>query len=62
MAEQRYEYQVEPVFLSPDELRNDRFSLEDTLNEYAGDGWRLDEVLRIDGSSFAFVFARPVES
>lgn len=61
MADRRYEYQVEPVFLSPDELRNDLFRIEDALEEYAADGWVLDEALRIDASSFLFVFARPVE-
>lgn len=61
MADRRYEYEVEPMFLSPDELRDDRFRFEDTLEEYADDGWILDETLRIDGSTFLFVFARPVE-
>lgn len=61
MADRRYEYTVEPVFLSPDELRNDLFRIEDTLEEYAEDGWVLDETVPIDGSSFLFVFARPVE-
>ena len=62
MADQRYEYMVEPIFISPDELRNDRFKFDDTLNEKAGDGWVLDETLRIDSSSFLLVFARPVDS
>ena len=61
MADRRYEYQVEPMFLSPDELRNDRFRIEDTLEEFAGDGWMLDETLRIDASTFLLVFSRPVE-
>lgn len=62
MADQRYEYTVEPVSISPDELRNDRFEIDDTLNEMAGDGWELDDTLRIDGSAFLLVFARPVDS
>lgn len=61
MVDQRYEYTVEPVFISPDELRNDRFEIDDTLNEKASDGWALDSTLRIDSSSFLFVFARPVQ-
>ena len=61
MADQRYEYKVEPIFLSPDELRNQRFKFDDRLNEIAADGWVLDCTLRIDSSSFLFVFARPVE-
>lgn len=61
MADQRYEYTVEPMFISPDELRNDRFKFDDTLNEKASEGWVLDSTLRIDSSSFLFVFARPVE-
>lgn len=61
MADRRYEYQVEPIFLSPDELRNDLFGIEDALEEYAADGWVLDETLRIDASSFLLVFVRPVE-
>ena len=61
MADRRFEYHVEPVFLSPDELRNDLFRIEDTLEEFADEGWVLDETLRVDGSSFLLVFARPVE-
>jgi|AntRauMinimDraft_4_1070384.scaffolds.fasta_scaffold07095_2 hypothetical protein len=62
MADQRYEYRVEPLSVSPDELRNDRFAFEDVLNDAAGDGWVLEEALRVDSSSFVFVFGRPVES
>ena len=62
MAEQRTEYRVEPVSVSPDELRNDRFEFEELLNEVAGDGWVLAETMRVDSSSFVFVFERPVES
>jgi len=60
MAEQRYEYRVEPVTISPDELRNDRYDMEDVLGDAAGDGWALDETLRVDSSTFLFVFERPV--
>jgi hypothetical protein len=59
MADRRFEYQVEPVFVSPDELRNDRFRLEEALDEYAAEGWVLDEALRVDSSTFLFIFARP---
>ena len=61
MADQRFEYQVEPLFLSPDELRNERFEFEDTLGAYAEEGWVLDQTLRVDASTFLFVFRRPVE-
>lgn len=59
MAEQQYEYRVEPIFASPDELQNDRYRFEETLNEIAGDGWVLESTLRVDSSTFLFVFARP---
>lgn len=62
MADQRYEYEVEPLFISPDELRNERYTFEDALNGRASDGWVLDDTLRIDNSSFLFVFRRPVDS
>lgn len=61
MADQRYEYRVEPMSLSPDELRNDRFEIEDTLDEHASEGWILDETLRVNGSSFILVFRRPLD-
>lgn len=61
MADQRYEYRVEPMSLSPDELRNDRFEFEDALDEHASEGWILDETLRVDGSSFILVFRRPLD-
>lgn len=62
MSDQRYEYRVEPLFIAPDELRNERYKFEDTLNEIASEGWVLKSTLRIDSSSFLFVFSRPVES
>lgn len=62
MATSRFEYRVEPMFISPDELQNDRYRFQDTLNEVANDGWVLDETLRVDSSTFLFVFARSVES
>lgn len=62
MPDQRFEYHVEPLFVSPDELRNERFRFEETLNGLAADGWALESTLRVDGSTFLFVFARPVES
>ena len=62
MADQRYEYEVEPMFVTPNELRDERPKFEDTLNDRASDGWTLDDTLRIDNSSFLFVFRRPVDS
>lgn len=62
MAPQRYEYTVEPMSISPDELRTERYDFEDTLNEAAGEGWVLDDTLRIDSSTFMFVFRRPIDS
>ena len=62
MGEQRYEYRVEPMSVAPDELRNERYEFDDTLNEVASDGWALESTLRVDGSTFLFVFGRPVES
>ena len=62
MADQRYEYHAEPMYASPDELRNDTYRIEETLNELAGDGWALESTLRVDSSTFLFVFSRPVEA
>lgn len=61
MATPRFEYRVEPMFVSPDELQNDQYRFQDTLNEVASDGWVLDETLRVDSSTFIFVYARPIE-
>lgn len=62
MADQRYEYHVRPISLSPDELGNERYNFEDELNDAAADGWVLDRTLRIDDSAFLFVFRRPFDS
>lgn len=62
MANQQYEYRVEPMFLSPTELRNERYKLHDLLNNLAEDGWVLDDSLVVDPSSLLFMFRRPVES
>ena len=62
MPTQRFEYRVEPMFISPDELQNDQYRFQDTLNEMASDGWVLDETLRVDSSTFLFIFARPVDA
>lgn len=61
MPSQAYEYKVEPMSLAPDELRNERYKFEDTLNDAAGEGWVLDTTLRIDSSTFMFVFRRSVD-
>ncbi len=62
MPPQQYEYKVEPVTLTPDELRNQRYKFEDLLNETASEGWILDDTLRIDNSTVLFVFRRSVNS
>lgn len=59
MTSPRREYRVEPMYVSPDEARNERYRFEDTLNEFASDGWVLDETLRIDTSTFLLIFSRP---
>lgn len=62
MPEQQYEYRVEPISISPDELRNERYKFNDILNGIASEGWVLDSTLRVDSSTFLFVFSRPAES
>lgn len=62
MADQQYEYHVEPVSISPSELRDDRYKLNDLLNELAGEGWVLDDTLFVTPSSLLFFFRRPIES
>ena len=62
MPAQEYEYMLEPVSISPDELRNERFSLETMLNDRAADGWVLDDTLRVDSSTFMFLFRRSVDA
>lgn len=62
MPDQQFEYRVEPISISPDELRNERYRFDDTLNEIASEGWVLESTLRIDSSTFLFVFSRGVES
>ena len=62
MADQRHEYRVEPVFLSPTDVQTERERLNDTLNQLASKGWSLESTLRIDSSTFLFVFSRRVVS
>lgn len=62
MSDQRYEYRVEPMSISPTELDDERHRFDDTLDEYASEGWVLDDTLRVDSSSFVLVFRRDVES
>ena len=62
MADQQYEYRVEPAFLSPTELRNEQYKLQDLLNELAEDGWVYEDIAVIDPSSLLVFFSRPVES
>lgn len=61
MGEREYEYRVEPLFLSPTELRNERYKLQDLLNEVAEEGWVLDDSLVVDPSSLLFFFRRRVD-
>ncbi|WP_227376295.1 DUF4177 domain-containing protein [Haladaptatus halobius] len=62
MANQQHEYQVEPVSIAPTELRDERHKINEILNEYAGEGWKLVDSVRIDSSSLLFVFYRPTDS
>ena len=61
MPDPQYEYDVEPFSLPPSELENAKFAFNDLLNTRANDGWVLDETLRIDASSFLFIFRRPAD-
>lgn len=62
MANERYEYYSQPISITPTELRNDKPKIDDILNDLAGEGWVLDETVRVDSSSLLFVFRRPVDS
>jgi hypothetical protein len=62
MAEQQYEYHVEPVFVSPIDLQNEKYKFEDTLNELASEGWVLEDTLAVTSSSLLFFFRRSVDS
>lgn len=62
MAEQQYEYRVEPAFLSPTELRNEQYKLEDLFNDIAEEGWIYDDVAVVDPSSLLFFFRRPIDA
>jgi len=62
MTGQQYEYRIEPTFLSPTELRNEQYKLEDLFNELAENGWVYDDVAVVDLSSLLVFFRRPVES
>ncbi len=62
MAEQQYEYRVEPTFLAPSELRNERYKLDDLLNGLAEEGWVYEDAVVVDPSSILFFFRRPVDS
>ena len=53
MSEQQYEYKT---------IELPRGALEDsdeTLNEYAADGWRVKEPLQIQGTMRGFLLERP---
>jgi hypothetical protein len=62
MAEQQYEYRVESAFLSPTELRNEQYKLNDMLNDVAEEGWVYEDIAVVDPSSLLFFFRRPVDS
>lgn len=62
MADQQYEYHVEPISISPSELRDERYKLNELLNELAGEGWVLEDTLCITSSSLLFFFRRPIDS
>lgn len=61
MADQQYEYRVEPTFLSPTELRNEQYKIQDLMNEVAEDGWVYEDIAVVDPSSLLVLFRRPVE-
>jgi hypothetical protein len=61
MADQQYEYRVEPTFLSPTELRNEQYKIQDLLNEAAEDGWVYEDIAVVDPSSLLILFRRSVE-
>ena len=61
MPDQQYEYSVEPTSISPSELRNAQYKIEDILNNYAADGWVLDDTLAIDVSSLLLIFRRTID-
>ncbi len=62
MTDQQYEYRVEPAFLSPTELRNEQYKLQDLLNEMAEEGWTYEDTAVVDSSSLLIFFRRPVDS
>ena len=61
MPESQYEYETEPTFISPNELPNAKLAFDDLLNERADEGWVLDDTLRVDASTFLFIFRRSVD-
>jgi hypothetical protein len=62
MADQQYEYRIEPAFLSPTELRNEQYKLNDLLNNVAQEGWVYEDVVVVDPSSLLFLFRRAIDS
>jgi hypothetical protein len=62
MADQQFEYRVEPVFLSPTELRNEQYKIQDLLNELAEEGWVYEDTAVVDPSSLLIFFRQPIES
>lgn len=61
MPDQQYEYEVKPMFVSPSELKNAKLTFDNVLNTRASNGWELDETLRVDSSTFLFIFRRPAD-
>jgi hypothetical protein len=62
MAEQQYDYRVEPMFFSPAEMRNDQYRLDDLFGGAADEGWVYDNFAVIDPSSALLIFRRPGDS
>jgi hypothetical protein len=58
MANQRYAYTTHQT-----RVRSGKVSqIEDIVNEYAREGWRLSETLASDGSTVALVFERRMDT
>jgi Domain of unknown function (DUF4177) len=61
MEKQNHEYQVEPISISPAELQDEKYKIREMLNEYANDGWKLVDSVRVDSSSLLFILRRSTD-
>lgn len=61
MEKQNHEYQVEPISISPAELQDEKYKIREMLNEYANDGWKLIDSVRVDSSSLLFILRRSTD-